>query len=67
MGEVKALGSPEGLGQISNLVVKYPKCVIPLMEKMKLLLAEKMWQETLETAIRTMGLHAHNLLALEVC
>lgn len=66
MGEVKSLGTSEALGRVSSLIVKYPKCVIPLLEKMKLQLSEKKWQETLDTAIRAMGLQSYNLLALEL-
>ncbi|CAH1406515.1 unnamed protein product [Nezara viridula] len=65
MGEVKSLGTSEALSKVNTLVVRYPKCVIPLMEKMQLQLEEKMWQEMTDTSVRAMGLEQHNILALE--
>ncbi|XP_066906495.1 tetratricopeptide repeat protein 21B [Halyomorpha halys] len=65
MGEVKSLGTSEALSKVNTLVVRYPKCVIPLMEKMQLQLEEKMWQEMTDTTVRAMGLEQHNILALE--
>uniref|UniRef100_A0A146LJV1 Tetratricopeptide repeat protein 21B n=1 Tax=Lygus hesperus TaxID=30085 RepID=A0A146LJV1_LYGHE len=66
MGEIYSLGPVEALGKVNALVVKQPKAVVPLIEKMKLQLANRQWDNAADTALRTLGLQADNISAQEV-
>lgn len=67
MGEIQSVGLADGLGKVSALVVKHPRAVVPLIEKMKLQLANRQWDNAADTALRTLGLQADNIHAQEVC
>ncbi|XP_014235070.1 tetratricopeptide repeat protein 21B-like [Trichogramma pretiosum] len=51
---------------LNQLIVRYPKIAIPLVEKMNNLLAMKEWDQVLETSGRILSLEGNNLDAFRV-
>lgn len=67
LGEVLSLSSDDAVHRLNQLIVKHPKLTIPLMEKMKLLLANRDWEQCAELTSRILEIDKANILALEVC
>ncbi|RZF44919.1 hypothetical protein LSTR_LSTR013785 [Laodelphax striatellus] len=66
LGEAMSLPMQEGMTRLNQLIVRFPKVAVPLMEKAKLQLAIKDWTQTLDTASRVLSLDANNFYAVKV-
>ncbi|XP_075220295.1 tetratricopeptide repeat protein 21B isoform X2 [Lycorma delicatula] len=66
LGEVKTLPYQEGITRLNQLIVRFPKVTVPLIEKAKLLLAVKDWTQALDTATRVLSLDQNNMYALQI-
>lgn len=66
LGEVKTLPYQEGLTRLNQLIVRFPKVSVPLIEKAKLQLGIKDWAQCLDTATRVLSIDQNNLFALQV-
>lgn len=55
----------EAISILNSLIVRYPKSPLPLVEKMKCLLAAKDWEQALETVNRVLSVEANNLDAMK--
>ena len=66
MGEVLALSKEDGITRLNQLIVKYPKLTPPLIEKMKLVLATKDWDQAVDIASRILAIDSNNIPALQV-
>lgn len=64
LGEIASTG--DSLGQLNQLIVRYPKIAPPLVEKMWLQLSSRDWAQAVDTATRVLTLEPNNLAALEV-
>lgn len=50
---------------LNSLIVRYPKLPLPLIEKMKCLLAAKDWEQVLEMVNRVLSIESNNLDAIK--
>ncbi|XP_050461458.1 tetratricopeptide repeat protein 21B-like isoform X2 [Cataglyphis hispanica] len=50
---------------LNSLIVRYPKLSLPLIEKMKCLLAAKDWEQVLEMVNRVLSIESNNLDAIK--
>lgn len=56
---------PEAISTLNSLIVRYPKSPLPLVEKMKCLLAAKDWEQVLEMVNRVTSVEPNNLDAMK--
>lgn len=66
IGEVLSLSKDDGIARLNQLIVKYPKQTPPLIEKMKLVLIDKDWDQAADIATRILALDDSNIPALQV-
>ncbi|XP_054257864.1 tetratricopeptide repeat protein 21B-like [Macrosteles quadrilineatus] len=66
LGEVTTLAPADAISRLNQLIVRYPKCAPPLVEKMRLQLSVRDWPQALDTAARVLTLESTNLAALEL-
>ncbi|KYN05176.1 PREDICTED: tetratricopeptide repeat protein 21B-like [Cyphomyrmex costatus] len=52
---------PDAILILNSLIVRYPKLPLPLIEKMKCLLAAKDWEQVLEMVNRVLSIESNNL------
>lgn len=55
----------EAVSILNSLIVRYPKSPLPLVEKMKCLLAAKDWEQVLEMVNRVLSVEPNNLDAIK--
>lgn len=55
----------DAIGILNSLIVRYPKLPLPLIEKMKCLLAAKDWEQVLEMVNRVLAIESNNLDAIK--
>lgn len=55
----------EGISILNSLIVRYSKSPVPLVEKMKCLLAAKDWEQVLEMVNRVLSVESNNLDAMK--
>lgn len=56
---------PGAIMILNSLIVRYPKQSLPLIEKMKCLLAAKDWEQVLEMVNRVLSIESNNLDAIK--
>lgn len=61
----RARDYPEAIMILNSLIVRYPKQPLPLIEKMKCLLAAKDWEQVLEMVNRILAIESNNLDAIK--
>lgn len=66
IGEVLALSKEDGIMRLNQLIVKYSNHAPPLIEKMKLVLLDKDWDQATDIASRILVIESNNIPALQV-
>ncbi|XP_029176908.1 tetratricopeptide repeat protein 21B-like [Nylanderia fulva] len=54
----------DAIATLNSLIVRYPKLPLPLIEKMRCLLAAKDWEQVLEMVNRVLAIESNNLDAI---
>ncbi|XP_065218694.1 tetratricopeptide repeat protein 21B-like [Planococcus citri] len=66
VGEIQALSKEDAVTRLNQLIVKYSKLTPPLVEKMKLVLTDKDWDQAIDIAVRILSIDTNNIPALQM-
>ncbi len=66
LGEVYSLSTEEAIMKLNQAIVKYPNATPPLIEKMKLCMAAKDWQQGTDITNRILAIDTDCIPALQV-